>query len=702
MAILEKIRSRSLILILVIGLALFAFVISGVFTNDTGAGKSVVGEVNGESIPREDFALKVENASRRYGGGASTVQVVNQVWNQEVRSIILEQQFDELGISIEKGQILEVIKSNPAFVNDPSFQNEAGVFDEQKFIDFIYQLKNNNPGGYLQWQAQEDALIAAAEENSYFNLIKAGVGSTLKEGELNYHIENDKVDVKYVKVAYTEIADSLVQVTDADINDYINDHKEQFEQEASRSVRYVFFSEEASEDDINTIKSELNELLSNREVYNEAVGAKEQMPGFADVEDVASFVNEYSDIKYDTTFVVKNSLSAAVADDIFALENGAVFGPYEDQGYYKLTRMMDKKEGGSVKASHILISFDGSQAQPKESRTKEEAKAKAEEILAEVKSNPESFADLALENSEDPGSAARGGTYDNIVPGQMVKPFSDFIFDNAIGAIGVVETDFGFHVIKVDDKYEAVKLATIARKIEASEKTLSDVFTETTKFEMAAGEGDFKEVADASEYVIRPVNNLQVMDENIPGIGNQRSLVQWTFNTDTEVGDVRRFDTPGGYVVAQLTAKRKKGIASARDAAARVTPIIRKQKKAAMIMEANAGKSMAEIAGAYESVMVKTANGLNMKTPTITGAGREPMVVGTALGMSEGEVSGLIEGEGGVYKIEVVTKSIAPSLDNYATYANSQKTLNRNRVFSAAYNALKESAEIEDDRAAMY
>lgn len=701
MAILEKIRSRSLFLILVIGLALFAFVISGVFTSDTGAGKSVVGEVNGESIPREEFALKVDNASRRFGGGASTVQVVNQVWNQEVRSRILAQQFEELGISIEKDQILEVVKANPAFASDPNFQNEAGIFDEQKFIDFIYQLRNNNPAAYQQWQAQEDALIAAAEESSYFNLIKAGVGSTLKEGELNYHIENDKVNIKYVKVPYSAVADSLVKVTEGDIKDYINDHKDQFTEEASRSVRYVFFSEEASDEDITAIKEEVAALLNDREVFNEAIGAKEQLPGFANVENVAEFVNEYSDIKFDSTFVAKKNLPVSFADTLFALNEGEVFGPYEDQGYYKLTRMLAKRPNGSVKASHILISFEGSQAQPKEPRTKEEAKAMAEEILAQVKSNPEDFARLALEKSEDPGSATRGGTYDNIPPGQMVQPFNDYIFNNAVGSIGLVETDFGFHVIKVDDKYDAVQLATIAREIEASEKTLGDVFTETTKFEMAAGEGDFSEVAKTSEYVVRPVNSLKAMDENIPGIGNQRSLVQWAFNNDTEVGDVRRFDTTGGYVVVQVTAKRKEGLATAKDAAARVTPIIKKQKKAAMIRDTHGDKSMADLAKAYGET-VKNANGLTMKTPTIAGAGREPMVVGSALGMGEGEVSGLIEGDGGVYKIEVVTKDIAPSLDNYATYANTQKTLNRNRVYSAAYNALKETAEIEDDRAAIY
>ncbi|MDG3584058.1 peptidylprolyl isomerase [Galbibacter pacificus] len=701
MAILEKIRSRSLFLILVIGLALFAFVISGIFSKNSGTGKSTVGEVNGEPILRQDFAYKVENMSRRYGANATTVQVVNQVWNQEVRGIVLGQQYEDLGINIEKDQILEVVKANPAFASDPTFQNEAGVFDEGKFIEFIANLKANNPAGYQQWKMQEDALINASKEQSYFNLIKAGVGSTLKEGELAYHLETDKVDVKYVKIPYTSIPDSTVNVSDSEIESYVKKHENEFKQESSRDVRYVYFEEKASDDDVKEIENDLSKLLKNSIVYNEATKADDTVAGFKTTTDLRDFVNRNSDIKFDTTYVTKAQLPAAFADTLYNLPVGGVFGPYKDGNFYKLSRMVHKKEGGSVKASHILISYDGAGAQPKESRTKEEAKAKADEILAKVKANPDDFAALARDNSEDPGSASKGGTYDNIPEGQMVPAFNDYIFDNPIGSIGVVETQFGYHVIKIDDKYDVVQIATIAREIEPSENTINDLFTATTKFQMAAVSGDFQEEAKSSNYTVRPVNQVKALDENIPGIGNQRGIVQWAFNADTEVGDVKRFNTPNGYAVIQLTGKRKEGLATAKDASARVLPILRKQKKAAMIMEQNAGKSIDELAKS-NNVNVSGATGLTMKTPTISGAGREPKVVGVAMGLSEGENSSLIEGENGVFMVSVTKKEIAPSLDNYATYANSQKTLNRNRANFAAYNALKDAADIEDERADIY
>ncbi|MEM9686596.1 MAG: SurA N-terminal domain-containing protein, partial [Bacteroidota bacterium] len=170
MAILEKIRRRSLFLILVIGLALFAFVISGVID---GGGlktnpKSNIGKINGENISRDKFVQQVENATRRYGAGISTLQVVDQVWNQQVRQKILEEQLETLGIQIEKDQIINVIKSNPAFAQDSTFQNEAGLFDEGRFIEFIADLRANNPAAYEQWTLQEEALISSAREQAYF------------------------------------------------------------------------------------------------------------------------------------------------------------------------------------------------------------------------------------------------------------------------------------------------------------------------------------------------------------------------------------------------------------------------------------------------------------------------------------------------------------------------------------------------------
>ena len=162
MAILEKIRKRTTVLILIIGLALFAFVISGIFTGPGLGGTKVgsaVGEVNGEAISIDEFRQKMEFASGQFGDQATSTQIVNTVWDRELRSTILKQQFEELGLDIEQDQIMELIRNNPSFTQNPQFLDENGFFDETAFRNFIADLRINAPQQYNLWLENERALI---------------------------------------------------------------------------------------------------------------------------------------------------------------------------------------------------------------------------------------------------------------------------------------------------------------------------------------------------------------------------------------------------------------------------------------------------------------------------------------------------------------------------------------------------------------
>ncbi len=277
------------------------------------------------------------------------------------------------------------------------------------------------------------------------------------------------------------------------------------------------------------------------------------------------------------------------------------------------------------------------------------------------------------------------------------------LFGNPVGTIGLVETEFGFHIIKIDDKQDIVQIATIAREIEPSEETTNKIFTDATKFEMesTASEGSFAELAKKSDYAVMPVNKIKALDENLPGLGPQRAIVQWAFNEDTEVGDIKRFNVNNGYAIIQLTGRYAEGLMSVEDASASVLPKLRKERKAAMIIGANAGKNMDAIAK-DNTVIPSTATALSVKSPTIPGAGNEPAVVGTAYTLSEGETSGLIEGQTGIYMVMVTKKISAPTLENYSTYANAIQAANANKVNTEVYNALKDAATIEDKRATFY
>lgn len=704
MAVLNKIRQRSLFLIIVIALALFSFVLADLFKNGdalTAKSQNIVATINGKDITREDFLQKVEAAQRQAGPSATSTQVMNRVWEQEVRQAVMETQFEELGITVEKDQMRDLLKT--ALATNPQFLNEAGLFDENKLNEYIANLKETSPVGFEGWVNYEKSIAANGLQQNYFNMVKAGLTGTLAEGELEHKLEGNKVDIKFVQVAYSTIADSLVKVSKSDVESYINKNKKKYEVDASRDIKFVEFKEAPSVEDENAIKAQLEGLLKDKVEYNQVSKANENIVGFLNTTDNEGFINSNSDIKFDNRFVFKSSLPTAFADSIYNLNVGEVFGPYKDNGYFKISKVIAVKQiPDSAKVRHILLPFIGSQsAGPDVIQSEAQAKATADSLLTVLKSNRSKFPDFVKEFSSDQGSVEKEGRYDWHAYNTMVPEFNDFEFEGEVGDLGVVKTVFGFHIMEIEgqkNKTKAVQVGTIARRIEPSETTVDKVFRDASNFEIKVADNDFEEVAKENKFTVKPVNGIKVLDENIPGVGSQRPIVRWAFEEDAKIGDVKRFNVPNGYVIAQLVAKHKEGLMSVEDATASVLPAIRKEKKAEMIRDRVSATTLEDLAAA-ENTTVRSASAINMKNPTISGAGREPLVVGAAFGLNEGETSSLIDGNNGVYLIQVTKVTPAVELDNYQAAANRVEQQKTNVVTSKLYNALKEASDIEDNRA---
>ncbi|NQX86452.1 MAG: SurA N-terminal domain-containing protein [Flavobacteriaceae bacterium] len=717
MAILNKIRQRSLFLILVIALALFSFILADLFKNNNGfssKSQNVVATVNGKDISRQDFMTKVENAQRQYGNSRTSTQVMNMVYDQELRKAILQTQYENLGLSVERDQMRDLLKQNLSSYEE--FKNEAGVFDENKLNDFIASLKEfpnevsnlgNTPINYAAWTNYENNIAQSGKEKSYFNMVKAGINATLTDGEFEYKLENDNVNIKYVQIPFSTIVDSTLEVSKSDIKNYINKNKSQYEVEASRDIAFVQFKEVPSAEDEKNIEEELTKLLEDKEEFDDVTKQTVKKLGFKNATNMTEFLAENSSIQFDDNFVFTKSLPAVAVNEISALNIGETFGPYKDGNVYKITKMVaEKMLPDSVKVRHILIPFAGAaSAEATVTRTKEEAKKTADSVLAIVKRNPSKFGDLVTKLSSDKGSVDKGGEYDYHPYNTMVKPFNDFTFEGEKGDLGVVETVFGFHIIEVlgqTDAVKAVKVAHLAREIEPSEETIDQVFNTTSKFEIAVADADFNQVAKDNNYILMPVNSIKVLDENIPGLGAQRQMIRWAFDEDSNVGDVKRFTIPnGGFVVAQLQAKNAEGVMSTEKASVTALPAIRKEKKAKMIMDRISGATLNDIAAA-EGQTVKTAVALNMKTPTLSGAGREPKVIGAAFGLKEGETSKGIIGTNGVYFVQVTKVTPAGEMPNYKANANRLTSTKTGNVSRLLVDALKEAAEVEDNRATFY
>ena len=328
-------------------MALFAFVISGVFTSNGGFGANKpIGEINGEEIDFESFNMMVEQAQSVYG--LSTVNAVNLAWNQGIKNQAIVQELEKLGIDAGKDQLEQIISGDQSIVMNPLFQNEIGIFDFNKFSNYISQLKSSNPSMYNQWRLQEQNIISLAKQKIYFDLIKSSVIYTDVESNIQYHIENDKVNIEYLRIPYDIIPDSIIQIKDSEISSYLKNNRDNYEKGEFRKVEYVFIPDVASAIDEANIRSDLELLKDGFSKLNRVSNSIEEITGFKDVKDYSEFIEIYSDVSWDSIYSTKQELSGDFSDILFGLREGEVFGPYRDGNTFKISRMIDKKRDGNL------------------------------------------------------------------------------------------------------------------------------------------------------------------------------------------------------------------------------------------------------------------------------------------------------------------------------------------------------------------
>ena len=689
MAVLNSIRKRGVFLILIIALALFSFILSDIINKGSSAAsvQNVVATVNGTEILREDFMTQVDEYQRNLGPNAAASQAMNLVWDRKLKSLLYDQQVKALGLTISEEQLNDQLRMTLA--NNPTFQDENGLYSDARLLEYMAAIQNN-ARAKQQWDTFLKGVRESLGQSTYATLVASGMEVSMADGEQLYRFENDKIDIEYFHVPYSSIADEDVTVSESEIKTYIREHAQDFEVDPMVDLEYVIFEESASNEDMEAQKEDLTALID----------------GFNAADDVAFYVNDNSDQNFVDQWVRKEGMAQILRDSLLALHEGDVYGPYRDGSNFKLSKVVATMQmPDSVEARHILIPVGLSRADSI-TRSPAEALAFADSLYAELKKNRRKFADFVRAHSSDLGSVEKGGHYDYFGYNTMVAPFRDFCFEGRTGDLGVVESQFGVHIIEIEgqkEKSTAYKVATISREIEPSEATLSLVFSESAKFEEAARNEGFSVAADQKGLTPRPVNRIGALDANIPGIGNNRSIINWAFQGDVAVGDVKRFNLNESYVVAQVTRKStEKALMSVAEASATVTPILRKQKKAQIIRQGLSGTTLQELASS-QNVTVKTASALTRATPTIAGAGTEPVVVGAAFGVGALNTTELIDGETGVFKVRVLSEQPAVDLENYSSYVNQIKSgLLVNAINTRIFNALKAIADIEDNRADFY
>jgi len=699
MAILSQIRSKSYLLIILVGLAMFMFVASpdDIMSFFNSKKQNSIGSVDGEHITREEFTEKVKSFTAA-NGGTNDSQASRQVWENIIGEKIFDKQLKKAGIVIGEKEIWNAIISDPQLQSNPQFQNEAGLFDEESVKTFIAEMKEDDTeegkARWNNWLLSEKQIKQNLERNTYINAVSAGLGIPLEQAKREYITANTRVNGSFVFLPFSSIPDSTIQVTDAEIEAYVKAHKSQFKTNASRSIQYVVLDVDPSVEDKKDVYNSITRLIQDfQEPSADDATVMDTIKGFANTTDAVSFVKAYSETPGNDNFIFKGPQPQAT-DSLFNLGVGVVVGPYEEGGYYKVSKVVEQKQVPSARASHILFAFTGSRATPKTARTKDEAKALAEQELAKIKGGAD-FATEAQLNSDD-SSAQMGGDLNWFKEGMMVPQFNDWVFGNGTGEVGMVETEFGYHIIKkTDSKSElGIKVATLAKVIEPSEVTVRKAFEVAEGFnsKVSKNSKEFEKIAKDSKMEVRKAEKLSRMDENIAGLpGVNSQIVYWAFENQTEVGDIKRFDLDKSYVIAQVTMKQKEGLMSATMASDRVKPILLNQKKTALLTKKLEKGTLASIAQT-EKVMVQQLTDVSYNEPASSLMG-DKSAIGAMLSMKENTIVRDVVGRNGVYAIQLGKRTVPVQINSYEpTRLQLEKAVRKDG--NTIYGALREAANI--------
>ena len=707
-------------LILIVGLALFAFVLdpSSIQQFFSSSKVNSIGEVNGEDIDREEFARQVETYRTQSGGRATQMQAVNAIWSGMVAEKIFEDQLEKAGIVIGEKDIWDAMIALPEIQNSPLFKNEANLFDEEKLKEYIANMKDDAEAGntqaWMNWLSTEKSIKRNLQRQSYTSLVKAGLGASLKEGERDYLFNNTKMDAQFVYVPYSSIPDSLGYVSKDEIQEYITENQKRFKPEASRTLQYVKFDIVPSEEDDAEAKKLVESFINDREEYSSAAKATVKIAGLKNATNYEEFLSSNrSDLAIDNGYKFKNQIFAEVSDEVFNASIGDVVGPYKQNGFYKISKIVETiKIPDSVKSSHIIIPYAGA-TRSTSLKTKEQAKKTADSVYALVKNSKSKFTEIADEINTD-GTKGKGGEIGWVRKDQAFSPsfdkdFADFIYKNKTGSVDVVETAFGFHVIRIDEQTkpeDAVKLVTFARLVEASEETENNIFEEAETLNASLSEGkSLNDLAKEKGYNVQNALNLKPLAEAIPGLGMQRQMVTWAFENDREVGSSKRFDIDvngqRGYAVTVLTGKTEKdGVVVSSDLLSNIRPELIDKKKAELIRKKMTGSTLEEIAK-NSGTNVRSVSSVALSSPLISGVGNEPAVVGAMSTIKLNEVSDLINGEKGVFVFKVTKRDAPIELENYDNFRKNIVNKLQGRS-NQIFNVLEETADITDNRSKFF
>ena len=566
MATLEKIRSKAGLLVLVVGVALFAFII-GDFLNSGSTyfrqSQEKIAEIEGEVVHIQDYQARIDEMSEMYkmqSGSTSLpeevmTQIRQSVFDAMVQEVVLDNATEKLGMVVSAEELFDMVQGeniSPLIQQMQMFTNpQTGVFDKAALLNFLKQIDADNISSYpVEQQAQllqarnfwlfwEKNIKRQRLEQKYTMLLSKAVSANSLEAKDAFEAGNVNSDIVYAMQSYATIPDSTIEVSQSEIERLYNQRKELYKQKESKVIDYIAVDIRPSKEDYDNAQADIESVKEELATSNR----------------VADIVNEYSEVPYIDAFFSEKALDAEMKQFATTAQVGDIYGPVFDNDKYRMFKLVDKtKAPDSVKVSHIMLA----------GKPEAELKALADSLVGALKGGAD-FATLAKEHSVDQ-AAENGGELGWFTEATALRgvneDFKNAVFSTAINEVSVVKSMYGTHIVKVTEKTADVdkyKIADIDMTVSPSSKTYSNIYNELNQF-VSQNNTMEKLEENAKEAGYNLISGVSITADNqmLGSIQNSRPVIRWAFqNGKGSVSEI--FECEDKFVVAAVEGTLPEG-----------------------------------------------------------------------------------------------------------------------------------------------
>lgn len=670
MASLNTLRTKfGIVLSIIIALALLAFILSLKTEMGFSGNDPRVGVIDGEKINYSEYYETYERVRSQSGTVDSDEQqsamLANAAWQQLFSKYVLDPGFERLGLRVTEPERMAMVSGeqpSQAFFNafaDP----RTGSYNVAAVSQFLAQAETNSQA-QAAWQALNEQARLERLFQKYMGLVRGGTYVNALEVANGVASANNTFSGRWAGKKYASMPDSLFTVSSSEMNEYYKSHKQMFKQQPSRTLSYVIFEVNPTDDDMLALEKQAKE-----------VGAQ-----LAASDEVRTFVRSNRNGR-----IAENYVSAAqlTDDEAEALTAGKQYGPVLKNNEWTMARVLDVKTApDSLGIKHIVLPY-----------TQESL---ADSLMGVLRGGAD-FAELASRYSVYDATAANGGEVG-------VLPFSAFTGEFAEALAGAKSGDIVkiasgdaiqiMQVYRADKPSKHYQIASITYPVEASTATRTQVHNAAGTFSVNAKES-FADAATTAAVTPR-VATLVQGDRTIRGLEDSREVARWAYGA--KVGDISEiFTVDNDYVIATLTAIDDDEYASPEKVASQIRMQLLRDKKYDAIVKELSGSTLEEQAASLGSEVAPFEN-VSYASFYINGPGIEPRLVGAIASTTEkGVVSAPVKGMSGVY-VFVVDNIASEEKQTAEGEKVRAQAVAENMAQQMALPAIQQMAEIQDLR----